>query len=201
MTKSALPNLASGLNALQANLFTLCEEFSKSMKDSRTPFMSFSLIGQSFRLSFFLRYRVLPPFFWCSSFIRGRSPFPLPLPQNFVYSQTRGLRQGCPPSPYLFNFVLSHLFYDVETSYTSQFGLLSGVINTPSPLWDLEYADDTALMSNSAEQITRLLHILQSEAHTRGLILNFDKCAHLRLHSDERVFFSPSLSSVFGCFS
>ena len=87
----------------------------------------------------------------------------------------------------------------METSYTSQFGLLSGVINTPSPLWDLEYADDTALMSNSAEQITRLLHILQSEAHFRGLTLNFDKCAHLRLHSDERVFFSPSLSSPCDC--
>ena len=29
--------------------------------------------------------------------------------------------------------------------------------------------------------------------------LNFDKCAHLRLHSDERVFFSPSLSSPCDC--
>ena len=79
-----------------------------------------------------------------------------------------------------------------------KFGLLSGVINTPSPLWDLEYADDTP-MSNCAEQITRLLHLLQSEAHIRGLTLNFDKCAHLRLRSDERVFFSPSLSSPARC--
>ena len=112
-----------------------------------------------------------------------------------IFPQTRGLRQGCPLS----HFVLSHLFHDVETSYTSQFGLLSGVINTPSPLWDLEYADDTALMSNSAEQITRLLHLLQHEANIRGLALNFDKCAHLRLHSEERVFFSPSFSSPCDC--
>ena len=83
----------------------------------------------------------------------------------------------------------------------SQFGLLSGVINTPSPLWDLVYADDTALMSNSAEQITRLLHLLQHEAHIGGLTLNFDKCAHLRLHSEERVYFSPSLSSPCECCS
>ena len=118
---------------------------------------------------------------------------------SHVFPQTRGLRQGCPLSPYLFNFVLSHLFHDVESSYVSQFGLLSGVINTPSPLWDLEYADDTALLSNSAEQITRLLHLLQREAHVRGLTLNFDKCAHLRLHSSERIFFSPSLSSPCNC--
>ncbi len=118
-----------------------------------------------------------------------------------VFSQTRGLRQGCPLSPYLFNFVLSHMFQDVEDSYVAQYGLLSGVINTSSPLWDLEYADDTVLLSNSAEQITRLLHLLQREASVRGLLLNFDKCAHLRLNSLERVPFSPNLFSPCDCTS
>ena len=118
-----------------------------------------------------------------------------------VFSQTRGLRQGCPLSPYLFNFGISHLFHDVESPCVSQFGLLSGVINTPSPFWDLAYAHDTALLSNSAEHITRLLHLLQYEAHIKGLVLNFDKCAHLRLNSEERVYFSPSLSCPCECHS
>ena len=74
-----------------------------------------------------------------------------------------------------------------------------GLSIPPYPLWDVEYADDTALMSNSAEQITRLLHLLQHDAQVRGLTLNFEKCAHLRLHSEERVYFSPSLASPCDC--
>ena len=77
--------------------------------------------------------------------------------------------------------MLTHLFSDVEHKYVNTFGLLSGVINTPSPLWDLEYADETAFLWNSAEQITRLLHLIQLEEFKRGLILNEDKCEHLRL--------------------
>ena len=68
-----------------------------------------------------------------------------------------------------------------------------------SPFWDLKYADDTVLLSNSAQQITRFLHLLQREAGVRGLTLNLDKCALLRLHSDSRIPFSPSLLSPCDC--
>ena len=56
------------------------------------------------------------------------------------------------------------------------------------------------LLSNSAQQLTRLLHLLQWEAYIRGLTFNFDKCANLRLHSTERISFSPHLSSPCSCF-
>ena len=84
-------------------------------------------------------------------------------------TQTKGLRQGCPLSPYLFSMVLTHLFHDVELKYENTYGILAGVINTPSRLWDLEYADDTGLLSNSAEQLTRILHLIEHEGSKRGL--------------------------------
>ena len=111
-----------------------------------------------------------------------------------IRTQTKGLRQGCPLSPYLFSMVLSHLFHDVENQYTSLFGLIPGVIHTPSPLWDLEYADDTVLLSNSAQHATRMLHLIQHFGAQPGLLLNEDKCDHLRLNSDQRIYYSANTS-------
>ena len=119
--------------------------------------------------------------------------------KSTVRTQTKGLRQGCPLSPYLFGFVLTHLFHDVEVDYQRRFGEISGVFHVPSPLWDLEYADDTVLLSCSAEQLNRLLHTVQFHGSRRGLVLNEDKCEHLRLHSLHRIFYAPQDATPCQC--
>ena len=92
--------------------------------------------------------------------------------KSTIRTQTQGLGQGCPLSPYVFGFVLTHLFHDVELDYQTKFGEISGVFHVPSPLWGLEYADDTVLLSCSAEQLNRRLHTVQyhefKKAGTRG---------------------------------
>ena len=106
------------------------------------------------------------------------------------HTQTRGLRQGCPLS-YLFGLVVTHLFFDVERTYEAKYGEISGVFRVPSPLWDLEYVDDTVLLSCSAQQLNRLFHIVQYQGTQRGLQIHEEKCEHLRLHSDKRIYYSP----------
>ena len=166
------------LNVPLTNRFILCVESWKSSRGNRILSMFFFLFGpkpSTLSLSLLsnpLSVSLVFPLcsltlFFLYTLLRN-SEFVMQVEPHMSF-QTRGLRQGCPLSPYLFNFVLSHLFHDVESSYVSQFGFLSGVINTPSPLWDLEYADNTALLSNSAEQITRLLHLLQREAFVASL--------------------------------
>ena len=90
--------------------------------------------------------------------------------RSAVYTQTRGLRQGCPLCPYLFGFVLTHPFESAESRYIAEYGIISGVLRLGTSLWDLECADDTVLLSNSFTQAQLFLHLIQKEGARRGLV-------------------------------
>ncbi|CAE8636895.1 unnamed protein product [Polarella glacialis] len=79
--------------------------------------------------------------------------------------------------------------HDVEEEYTSKFELLPNPFSASSPLWDLEYADDTVLFSPNPVTLQRLLHILQHHAARIGLQLNLEKCEHLQLNTEQDIYF------------
>lgn len=112
------------------------------------------------------------------------------------FSQQRGVRQGCPLSPYLFVIVLSHIMHLTEAEYIDKFGSLPGVFSASTPLWDIEYADDTVIVTRTAETAVRFLKILIPLAFSKGLLINSSKCEHLRLNSTEDVnIIDPTLGS------
>lgn len=95
----------------------------------------------------------------------------------------RGIKQGCPLSPYLFIVVLSALTYDLNENFSAIFNYTPWTYSSNHPSTDFEYADDTVLMARSNETLMRLLHLLQQLASRIGLILNGSKCQLLSIHS------------------
>ena len=86
------------------------------------------------------------------------------------HSSTSGIRQGCPLSPYLFIILTTAVMADSVGS--------SDVL----PCHDIAFADDTNLISQSVQDLTRLLHSVESRAAEDGLEVAASKCGHMRVN-------------------
>ena len=79
-----------------------------------------------------------------------------------------GVRQGCIAAPDLFNCVVDHLVLRVYAQTPAvSFGNLH--------LSDLEYADDTILLSNDIEKLTAALSVYDRESRKVGLKVSGEK--------------------------
>jgi hypothetical protein len=85
---------------------------------------------------------------------------------------------------------------DVQEKYIELHGSLPWIFSASTPLWDLEYADDTVLLGRSSEVVQNFLDILVTVAKSHGLELNHDKCEHLAIHSDNSIYFNDESFSA-----
>ncbi|VDO61486.1 unnamed protein product [Schistosoma margrebowiei] len=94
-----------------------------------------------------------------------------------TFAASSGVRQSCPLSPFLFNFIID-LLMEITFSSTEFSGidLLQG-----GPLIDLEYADDIVLFGENADKMQSLLVAPSNNARMFGMRFSPPKCKLLPL--------------------
>ena len=104
---------------------------------------------------------------------------PVFLVQGFDMTTTQGtvaagIRQGCPPSPYLFIIVLSVILSDMDHNLRTQ-GAPCNTWSEGRPSYDVEYVDDTLLLALTTTQMQTFLSALEQGAAEYGMSLNSTK--------------------------
>ena len=82
----------------------------------------------------------------------------------------KGVRQGCILSPFLFNFYAEYIMRNIGLEEAQ-----AGTKVARRNINNLRYADDTTLMAESEEELTRLLMKVKEESEKVGLKLNIQK--------------------------
>ena len=82
-------------------------------------------------------------------------------------SDSKGVRQGCILSPCLFNFYAEYIMQNARLDEAH-----AGIKIAGRNINNLRYADDTTLMTESEEQLKRLLMKVNEESEKVGLKVN-----------------------------
>ena len=85
-----------------------------------------------------------------------------------------GVRQGCVAAPDLFNCVIDYIMEKVTQRVP---GMKLGSFQ----LADLEYADDTAILTGTLRETMEALEVFKEEAEKLGLSVNWEKTEVMRV--------------------
>jgi hypothetical protein len=85
----------------------------------------------------------------------------------------RGVRQGCVLSPSLFNVYTDFIFREIEEENTEE--ETPGIVVGGHIINNLRYADDTALIAGSEEDLQTLVDTIKEESNKYGLNINKKK--------------------------
>ena len=89
----------------------------------------------------------------------------------------RGVRQGDPLSPLLFNLVLNAVFEELRPTWQRRgYGTNVGQAVTGDRLTHVAFADDMTLLARSWTMLKRMLSQVRDALAKRGLTLHPDKC-------------------------
>eukprot|EP00731_Ephydatia_muelleri_P036489 Em0264g2a len=87
----------------------------------------------------------------------------------------RGVKQGCPLSPILFNFVMESIIRSVEEVHDAGYKIANSSITT------LAYADDLCVLSSSRTLMQQMMDRAHQAGSWAGLTFNTKKCASLTI--------------------
>ena len=111
------------------------------------------------------------------------------------FTQSAGIRQGCPLSPYLFLLVMNRILEQVH-NVKEQVSQMS--TNTPFNYYEFAnvnfseilFADDTLIFAAQGGSLEHLLWAVEEVSQVYGLRLNRTKCASISLKGTREIMFS-----------